>query len=258
MKKLLRKFNNNKTKTQLYKLSQTALLCMLFLVVVEVLFQIPYIQELFNPSKSIGNDVSIGGWIALWMLMFLQVTVIPIPMLPILVFCNRTQFVSFSGGIIGLFSIRTLFFVLFCTSASVVGSMAAYGLGKLCGRRAMKWVAGDEREFDKWSSAMNGKLGKRLYGLTVLLPIFPDDLLCIVVGAMKMDFLYFVSVHIICSIIGIFSSLLFMRLPYINVFFNNDGGFPTALLVYSIILIICITISITLKNSLKNNNKRKY
>lgn len=248
------KLNDYKTKTQLYKLSQTAIICMLLLVVVEVLFQIPQVNKFFDPSQNIGKDVSIGAWIALWGLMFLQVTIIPIPMLPILVFCNSTQFVSFGDGLQGLLSTRTLFFVLYCSSASVVGSMVAYWLGKIGGRRAVKWIAGDEEEFDKWSNALNGKLGKRLYALTVLLPIFPDDILCIVVGAMKMDFLFFVVTHLICSVIGIYASLIFMRLPYIDAFFNSSSeGFPIALVVYSIILVFCISISIVLRKSIKKD-----
>ena len=132
--------------------------------------------------------------------------------------------------------------------------MVAYWLGKIGGRRAVKWIAGDEEEFDKWSNALNGKLGKRLYALTVLLPIFPDDILCIVVGAMKMDFLFFVVTHLICSIIGIYASLIFMRLPYIDAFFNSSGeGFPIALVVYSIILVFCISISIVLRKSIKKD-----
>ena len=132
--------------------------------------------------------------------------------------------------------------------------MVAYWLGKIGGRRAVKWIAGDEEEFDKWSNALNGKLGKRLYALTVLLPIFPDDILCIVVGAMKMDFLFFVVTHLICSIIGIYVSLIFMRLPYIDAFFNSSGeGFPIALVVYSIILLFCISISIVLRKSIKKD-----
>lgn len=177
-------------------------------------------------------------------------------MLPIMVACNRTYLVSDLGfGLMDLFSMRTLFFIVFCTSATVVGSIVAYWLGRFGGKRAVKWIAGDEEEFDKWTHAMNGKVGKGAYALTVLLPIFPDDLLCIVVGAMRMDFLFFVVVHVVGSLIGMFTGLFCMRLPYANEFFNSGGeSFPTALLVYSILTIVFLVATLLLKKSLKKNN----
>lgn len=167
--------------------------------------------------------------------------------MPILVFCNKTKLVSYGTSIGALFSGRTLFFALFCASASLCGSMLAYFLGKAFGRRAVKWIAGEEEEFDKWSNSFNSRTGKFIYGLTVLLPLFPDDLLCIVVGALKMDFIFFIIVHAVCSVIGIFCSLLFMRLPYVERFFNSGDGFPWALLIYSILFIICIIAILLLK-----------
>ena len=97
-----------------------------------------------------------------------------------------------------------------------MGSIVAYALGKLFGRRAVKWAAGDEEEFDKWTHAFNSKSGKILYGLTVLLPLFPDDVISMVMGAVKLDFVYFVIVHAICSFIGTFTMIFVMRLPFAN------------------------------------------
>lgn len=245
--KVKEKLQKEKTRTQLYKLSQTAAVCILLLIVVEVLFLIPSINNIFDPERNIGKDVSIIAWVALWLLMFAQVTIIPIPQMPILVFCNKTKLVSYGTSIVDLFSGRTLFFTLFCASAALCGSMIAYLMGKSFGRKAVKWIAGEESEFDKWSNSFNSKTGKFIYGLTVLLPVFPDDLLCIVVGALKMDFIFFIIVHSICSVIGIFCSLLFMRLPYVERFFNGGDGFPWALLIYSILFIACIIVILLLK-----------
>ena len=230
-------------------------MCLLLLVIVEALFQIPTISNLFSPENGIGTGMETTSWIALWMLMFLQVTIIPIPMLPILVLCNKTSLVASEQGLSALFSWQTIGFTLFCTSAIVAGSMVAYVLGKLFGRRAVKWAACNEEEFDKWSHAFNSKKGKVLYGLTVLFPLFPDDVISIVMGAVKMDFLYFTVVHTICSFIGTFTMLFFMRLPYLNEFFNSSGeGFPVALVVYAILLFICIIALVIIKHKIKKND----
>lgn len=252
--KLKEKLQDQKTVTQLHKLSQTATVCILLLIVVEILFLVPAVNNLFDPEKNIGKSVSKVAWIALWFLMFAQVTIIPIPQMPILVFCNKTALVSTEVGIAGLFSGRTVFFVLFCASAALCGSIVAYFLGKVFGRKAVKWIAGEEEEFDKWSNAFNSKRGKFIYGMTVLLPVFPDDLLCIVVGALKMDFVFFVVVHAICSVIGIFCSLFFMRLPYIDKFFSGGSGFPWALLIYSLLFIMCVVAMVILKKKLPKKN----
>nr|DAG40966.1 MAG TPA: hypothetical protein [Caudoviricetes sp.] len=44
-----------------------------------MLFLIPSINNIFDPERNIGKDVSIIAWVALWLLMFAQVTIIPIP-----------------------------------------------------------------------------------------------------------------------------------------------------------------------------------
>lgn len=254
--KLKNKFNNEKTKTQLYKLCQTATVCLLLLFVVESLFQIPAINNFFSPENGIGDEMGIVSWCALWLLMFLQVTIIPIPMLPILVVCNKTSLVANDNSLASLISGQTLGFVLFCTSAIVAGSMCAYLLGKLFGRKAVKWAAGDEQEFDKWSNAFNSRKGKFFYMLTVLFPLFPDDIISIVMGAVKMDFLYFVIVHAICSFIGTYTMLIFMRLPYISEFFNSSvDSFPVALVVYSALLVICCIILLITKHNIKKSKQ---
>lgn len=171
---------------------------------------------MFDPSKNIGDGIGVYAWVSLWVLMFLQVAIIPIPVLPIMVLCNKTSLVASGTKLVDLFSMRTLCFSIFCATAITVGSMVSYMFGKMFGRKAIKWAAGDEDEFDKWSNAFNSKKGKILYGLTVLLPIFPDDLICIVMGAVKMDFLYFIIVHLVCSFIGTFTMVVFMRLPFIE------------------------------------------
>ena len=163
-------------------------------------------------------------WVVLWLLMFAQVTIIPMPAMPIYAFCINTTLVSFRTDVWGLFSVRTLFFTIFVTSASVMGAIVAYWMGRLGGKKAGKWI----------------------YAATVLLPIFPDDIICIVVGSMKMDFKFYSIVNFTGRIIGTYCMLLFMRMPGVNKFFSSavDGGFPWALLIYSLLLLSSLVAAI--------------
>ena len=171
------------------------------------------------------------------------------PAMPIYTFCINTTLVSFKAGVWGLISLRTLFFTLFVTSASAVGSIVAYWMGRLGGKKAVKWIAGDEEDYNTWCKNLNRKAGKWVYSATVLLPVFPDDIICIVVGSMKMDFKFYSIVNILCRFIGTYCMLLFMRMPGINKFFSSavSGGFPWALLIYAIMFTISIIASILWK-----------
>lgn len=255
--KISQLFESEKIKQQIYKLLQALIICTFLLLVVEIIFQIPTVSKLFSNSAledAMGNNIMI--WIILWLLMFAQVTIIPIPAMPIYVFCNNTALVSYGSGLIDLFSLRTLFFVLYVTSACVVGAIAAYWLGRTGGKKAVKWIAGEEEDYQLWCKKLNCKAGKWIYAATVLLPIFPDDIICLVVGSMKMNFKFYTLVNLINRFIGAYTILLFMRLPIINSFFTSavNGDFPWALLVYSILFIIVLIITIIWKKKVLNKS----
>ena len=194
---LKEKLKQPKTQNQIVKLLETALMCLLLLLLEEVLFQIPAINYYLSADileKQSGALV----WIVLWLLMFFQCTILPIPAMPIYVFCNQTSLVANGSGLINLLSWQFLGFTLFCSSACILGSISAYWIGRKFGKKAVKWVAGSEEDYDKWSNTLNNKWGKGLYLCTVMFPLFPDDVLSIVVGAMKMNFSYYVFVHCLC------------------------------------------------------------
>ena len=189
--------------------------------------------------------------------MFLQVAIIPIPALPILTACNQIpNLVGTSFKLSGLFSLQTLFFVLFVTSATLVGAIAAYWLGRTFGKKAVIWGAGSEKDYKLWSKKLNGKMGKWLYTSTVLLPIFPDDLISLVIGSIKMNFSFYVIVNAICKVIGLYAMLIFMRIPGIDMMFSQSTGFPWALTIYAIILFVSILIN-SLVNYKINTNQPK-
>lgn len=238
---IIKKMFNKIQLEQMHKFLRVVILCMVFMVLSEGLFEIPAIKEFFGAGLIEGKS----GWLVyvlVWLVMFAQVTIIPIPALPILTACNQIDgFVASNDGISGLFSINTVGFILLVTSASVLGSICAYWIGRKFGRPAVKWVAGSDEDYDKWSSVFNSKKGRWTWAATVLFPVFPDDLISFVVGSIKMNFVFYLNVNIICKFIGTFTMLLFMRLPGLDLFFGkSDGIIPWALIIYAIILVIAI------------------
>ena len=229
-KKRITKFNflnNSKTLNQSSKFLITVIFCIILLLGIELIFSIPEISNFFDEGL-LENKYGVMFWVILWLVMFSQVTFIPIPAMPIYTLCNKIPDLVGGEGILGLFSWRTLFFCSFVTSACVAGCLLAYLLGRLGGKGIVKWVAGNEDEFNSWCYKLNGKKGKLLYSVTVFLPLFPDDLLSIAMGSLKMDLKFYTIINIMGKFVGAFCMLLFMRLPYINEFFNSSGGdFPT-------------------------------
>lgn len=260
MSKIKEIFTNERHKKQITKFLYAALMCIGLLLIVEGLFQIPAISDLFS-AESIGKDSeNIWAWVILWLLMFAQVTIIPIPAMPIYVFCSGTNLVAYGSGLVDLFSLRTLFFCVFVVSACLAGSIVAYWLGRVGGGKAVKWIAGDEEDYNQWCKILNKKSGKIFYAATVLFPLFPDDIICLVVGAMKMDFKYFTLVNIVGKLIGAFCSLLFLRLPVISDFLlsSRSGGFPWSIVIYGALLLLLTMFTIIWKLKFeKTSNKNK-
>lgn len=247
-----------KTQSQITKLLYALIVCISLLLVVEIIFQIPVVNNAFS-TDALSNNMSNNKivWLVLWLLMFAQVTIIPVPAMPIYVFCNRTSLVANGSELLDLFSFRTLFFILFVTSACIAGAVTAYALGKLGGRKAVKWIAGDEEDYNKWSKALNCKAGKYIYTATVFLPLFPDDILCLVAGALKIDFKFFLISNILGRIVGSFCLLIFLRIPYLSTFFQGtaEGEIPYTIIIYGIIIVVTIILLIIQKCLLKKNQK---
>ena len=239
---ILRKMWDRVTIEKWQKFLRLVIICMVFMVVSEGIFEIPVVKDFFGAGLIEGKS----GWIVyaiVWLVMFAQVAIIPIPALPILTACNQIQnFVASGSGLVDLFSMKTLGFVLLVTSATTAGAIASYWLGRTFGKPAIRWIAGSDSDYKVWVKKLNSKTGRWIYASTVLLPIFPDDLISLVVGSIKMNFSFYVIVNVICKAIGLYTMLIFMRMPGIDILFgNNDpSSIPWALLLYSGILIISI------------------
>lgn len=232
-------------KQQVYNILKISIIAVVFMVAFEILFYFDVI------TNSISDFIaSINGWwvyLIIYLVMVVQVSVIP---LPVYVVINAAIVIPSIN--LNLTSLSGWIFILVTMLAYMTGVIISYFIGKKYGSKAVKWCAGSEEEYKKWVNVFNSK-GKWYYALTVVLPIFPDDLLCIVVGSVKLNFGFYLLVNLVCRFIGLI--FMIMSLQFVNSF--NDTGFPFTLVGWSIILLILVIFTISLKIKLKNelNNR---
>lgn len=255
---ILKKLWDRVSIEQWQKFLRVVIICMVFMVISEGFFEIPVISNFFGKDLIIGKT----GWIVyaiVWIIMFIQVAIIPIPALPILVACNQIPNLIAPNELLGgLFSLQTILFAILVTSATTLGAITSYWIGRTFGKPAIKWIAGSDNDYKIWSKKLNSKTGKWIYASTVLLPIFPDDLISLVVGSIKMKFSFYVIVNIICKFIGLYTMLIFMRLPGVNLFFNNNlNTFPIALTAYTLILLIAIIWKFSINKIIQNKQPKQ-
>ena len=205
-------------KDQIIRLLKVALVTTAILLIFEGRFSIPAINNF-----CMGLISGSSGWLAylfVWLIMFLQVTILNIPAYSVLAACTS----------IGMKTLDIVF-ISVVLSAYMVGCILAYWLGRWFGKRAVKWCAGSEEDYDKWSSVLNSK-GKIWYFLTVLFPFFPDDILCLVAGAVKFNFGLYTIINFVGRGIGLVTTILTLGL--IN---KVSDGFPIMVIVWAVALI---------------------
>ena len=205
-------------KDQIIRLLKVALVTTAILLIFEGIFSIPAINNFFT-----GLISGSSGWLAylfVWLIMFLQVTILNIPAYSVLAACTSIRMKTLD-----------IVFISVVLSAYMVGCILAYWLGRWFGKRAVKWCAGSEEDYDKWSSVLNSK-GKIWYFLTVLFPFFPDDILCLVAGAVKFNFGLYTIMNFVGRGIGLVTTILTLGL--IN---KVSDGFPIMVIVWAVALI---------------------
>lgn len=204
-------------KLQVKKILKVCLIATAIMLASEIVFSIPAINTFF------ANCVEHSGkWFlfVIWVIMFLQCTILNIP-----------GYVILSASInigINTLSIEYIAVVL---SAYMCGCILAYWLGRWFGKKAVKWCAGSEEDYNKWCTVLNTK-GKWWYFLTVIFPLFPDDILCIVAGSVKFNFGFYTIANLIGRGVGLVTMLLTLKLIG-----SIGGGFPFMIIVWALALI---------------------
>lgn len=203
------------------------------MLVCEIIFSFKTVTDFFGNWITTSNGIYV--YVIIWIIMFLQVTILNIPAYVVLSAC-------FSIGL----EILSWQYLLTVITAYMCGCILAYWLGRGLGVKAVKWCAGSEEEFDKWCTFMNKK-GRMWYFLTILLPLFPDDLLCLVAGSVKLNFGFYTIANAIGRSIGLVAMILAIKL----VGLIGGNGFPFMIIAWAVALVIEIVIYCINKKSLQ-------
>jgi uncharacterized membrane protein YdjX (TVP38/TMEM64 family) len=136
-----------------------------------------------------------------------------------------------------------------CTSAVVVGRIGAYFAGKYFGNKLLKWVAADS--YLEWQTKLNAPAGKALYSVTVAAPFFPDFVLALIAGSIKMNFWFYILINAVCKAI---ENLL---LIYLGITLSGGGNiwFYIYLWIIAISFITAIILKIIIKYNSTLNTK---
>ncbi len=236
-------------RQQFLKILQVTIITTAIMFAFEALFAHSVITDwLENFTKNSGEYV----YLVLFAIMFIQVCFIPIPAYIVL---NTAVYAKLVTTEFMHFALHDLWFYLTVILAYMLGIIVAYFIGRKWGRKAVRWCAGSDEDYDKWSGYLNKK-GKWWYFLTVLLPVFPDDLLCFVAGSVKFDLKFFLFSNFTGRMVG-----LFVGVESLKLLGMTNKSFPTSLLVWGVVLlgeIILFTIlKIKDKKKEKNNETRK-
>ena len=223
-------------KEQLIKILKVAIVSTIIMLVAEAIFNIPAVIDWF--SGIITGSTGVWVWVAIWVIMFLQVTILNIPAYVILSACENIN------GIETL----SVVYILIVMSAYMAGCFLAYWLGWKFGKKAVRWCAGSDEDYNKWSQVLNQK-GKWWYFATVIFPFFPDDLLCLVAGSVKFNFAFYSIANLIGRGIGLTTMILVLKFVV-----HISGGFPIMLVVWAAALLAEIIALIILKNKHKKEN----
>lgn len=116
-----------------------------------------------------------------------QVVFLPIPAAVICV-AGSLIYGPFVGGI-------------YCSIGVLIGSFVSFFIGKTCGYRVVSWVVGKDN-CDKYSKIIRNR-GSFFLGVAFLLPMFPDDILCLIAGITDMSWMSFAWVTILTRPVGV-------------------------------------------------------
>lgn len=148
------------------------------------------IITIFSSANGLKDYIlSTGKWgvFVYILIQALQVVFLPVPAAVICV-AGSLIYGPFFGGI-------------YCSIGVLMGSFASFSIGRTCGHRLVSWIVGEDN-CNKYSEII-GRRGAFFLGMAFLLPMFPDDILCLIAGITSMSWLSFSWVTILTRPIGV-------------------------------------------------------
>lgn len=146
-------------------------------------------EKLNSVDKLQETILELGFWgrFVFVLIQFLQVTFVPIPS-PVVVVAGTLIYGPFEASLLSL-------------SGILLGSALAFFLGRFFGQKLVAYMVG-EAACGKWRKYLNRC--RYSFVLMMLLPMFPDDVLCLVAGLTDMSWTFFMVTQLITRPIGIF------------------------------------------------------
>ncbi len=190
-------------KQKVWRVILVTLLFCVFFVGMYLVLKFTGLIEYVNSVEKIKNLIDkLGFWgrFIFVLMQFLQVTFIPIPS-TIVVVAGTIVYGPAQAALLSL-------------SGILLGSAFAFFLGRVFGRKLVTFMVGKET-CDKWVKFLSN--GKYSFVIMMLLPFFPDDVLCLVAGVTDMTWAFFVITQLITRTIGIYLTCYFSSgqiIPY--------------------------------------------
>ena len=135
-----------------------------------------------------------GAWsrVIFAVLQFLQVTFLPLP--------------AMVTTLAGVYLFGPWETTLLSIIAIMLGRLFAFFLGRKIGVPVVKWMIGKE-DMEKWADIL--ARGKYTFFLMLVLPFFPDDILCMVAGITSITWKFFIIANIVGVTIACFTICFF-------------------------------------------------
>ena len=164
-----------------------------------------------------------GAWsrVIFAVLQFLQVTFLPLP--------------AMVTTLAGVYLFGPWETTLLSIIAIMLGRLFAFFLGRKIGVPVIKWMIGKE-DMEKWADIL--ARGKYTFFLMLVLPFFPDDILCMVAGITSITWKFFIIANILGVTIACFTICFFTSgqiIPF------NGWGIPVWIVIgiALVVLFIC-------------------
>ena len=119
------------------------------------------------------------------------------------------------------------------------GAIVAFALGRLIGKPYVNWVTGEKEKTEQLMNKLDGRENVFLF-FAFLLPLFPDDILCAIAGALPIKWFTFTVMQVITRATSILGIMLFMSgevIPY-------HGWGIVVLVIVAVICVVAFVLSI--------------
>lgn len=181
------------TKTKIFKTSIIILLFVLIALAIYLPLSLSGTLEKINSAEELKDiilDAGIYSYIIFFIIQFLQVILLPIPAF-ITTVAGTLVFGPWVATILSLTSI-------------ILASIFAFYIGRKFGKKLVVWILGEE-DTEKWRTKL--EKGKYVFFLMMLFPVFPDDILCLIVGATTtISYKFFIITNLITRPFAVFGT----------------------------------------------------